>query len=534
MIKPKVKAKVFVFDTLVPCMLSISINPEKSPASLLFNGSRLSGLKLKRGAYLSLAVTILGVSSASFLRFGIKPASVYESSLLAYAEADAGVDTGAGTLFTLPLTVSSDLLDTALGVGSGNAELDSLSCMAEFSWQQGESLNGLSETLPVCIVNDVLRGSAAATAPPAVSYPSADAIATKSWTLALRAAAGQFGLVSLASDATLPQDADAVAVVQSDAGALVIPPASFSQRGGVRLGTERLISGSGVLPVGETTAGRLAVSAAGITAYALAQEAGFEGTLEEWLASLKGEPGEKGEKGEPAAPITIDDSPTENSTNALSSGAVFSALAGKASVEQLADHAALTASSTTPGHVLLASDTPISGLHADVALDSDSQLVVPMASLSLMGCVKKSSANGNSLSVIGVNNSGQMVLNVRTDHSGFEVSGNALYIQTSTSTHPDASADSTAPVATNSAGKLCVPPATTTLAGGVILASSIDDNRPSAVLSASSVADQLVSKADADELSAHIADTSLHLSSAERTDLLELLAKKDELLALLS
>lgn len=45
-----------------------------------------------------------------------------------------------------------------------------------------------------------------------------------------------------------------MAVVQSDAGALVIPPASFSQRGGVRLGTERLISGSGVLPVGETTA----------------------------------------------------------------------------------------------------------------------------------------------------------------------------------------------------------------------------------------------------------------------------------------
>lgn len=69
---------------------------------------------------------------------------------------------------------------------------------------------------------------------------------------------------------------------------------------------------------------------------------------------------------------------------------------------------------------------------------------------------------------------------------------------------------------------------------GVILASSIDDNRPSAVLSASSVAEPLVSKADADELSAHTADPSLHLSITERTDLLELLARKDEILALLS
>ena len=34
---------------------------------------------------------------------------------------------------------------------------------------------------------------------------------------------------------------------------------------------------------------------AGRSAYQLAVDAGFEGTLEEWLASLKGEPGEKGD-----------------------------------------------------------------------------------------------------------------------------------------------------------------------------------------------------------------------------------------------
>ena len=37
--------------------------------------------------------------------------------------------------------------------------------------------------------------------------------------------------------------------------------------------------------------------AAGRSAYQLALDAGFEGTLEEWLASLKGEPGKDGKDG---------------------------------------------------------------------------------------------------------------------------------------------------------------------------------------------------------------------------------------------
>jgi hypothetical protein len=41
---------------------------------------------------------------------------------------------------------------------------------------------------------------------------------------------------------------------------------------------------------------------AGRSAYQLAVDAGFEGTLEEWLASLKGEPGEPGKDGQPGLP----------------------------------------------------------------------------------------------------------------------------------------------------------------------------------------------------------------------------------------
>lgn len=37
--------------------------------------------------------------------------------------------------------------------------------------------------------------------------------------------------------------------------------------------------------------------APGLSAFELARKAGFRGTLEQWLASLKGEPGEKGDPG---------------------------------------------------------------------------------------------------------------------------------------------------------------------------------------------------------------------------------------------
>ena len=41
---------------------------------------------------------------------------------------------------------------------------------------------------------------------------------------------------------------------------------------------------------------------AGKSAYEIAKEHGFEGTEEEWLASLVGEKGDKGDPGTPGAP----------------------------------------------------------------------------------------------------------------------------------------------------------------------------------------------------------------------------------------
>ena len=45
-----------------------------------------------------------------------------------------------------------------------------------------------------------------------------------------------------------------------------------------------------------------------LSAYAIAVKNGFEGTEEEWLASLKGEKGEQGEKGEKGEIGVVDES----------------------------------------------------------------------------------------------------------------------------------------------------------------------------------------------------------------------------------
>ncbi len=107
---------------------------------------------------------------------------------------------------------------------------------------------------------------------------------------------------------------------------------------------------------------------AGESAYDLAVSLGFDGTEAQWLASLvgpqgeQGEPGPRGERGpageagpdgknygmvvdgsvdhvlelkavEAAGTISIDDVPTENSGKAVSSGGVYTALAGKADTD---------------------------------------------------------------------------------------------------------------------------------------------------------------------------------------------------------
>lgn len=117
--------------------MNIYINSEKSPAAVQAKatGSPVSSLRLKRGANINLSVVILGCTSASHLRFGIKAKGDYEGALLAYAEANNGITTDEGTRFELSLHVSSEALNDALAVGSGNATAAaSIPSVAEFAW----------------------------------------------------------------------------------------------------------------------------------------------------------------------------------------------------------------------------------------------------------------------------------------------------------------------------------------------------------------------------------------------------------------
>lgn len=144
-------------------------------------------------------------------------------------------------------------------------------------------------------------------------------------------------------------------------------------------------------------------------------------------------------------------------------------------------HINTTATSSQGGHVKLGTDAMVSSPYALVGKNSVGALVVGMANMNNLGCIKKSSASGTSIPCIGVTNEGAAVLNVRATHSGFEKEGNTIYVQTSTNDHPANGAATTAPVATDTAGKLSVPPATTAKAGGVLLATSETDSRVNAV-----------------------------------------------------
>jgi len=88
--------------------MDIFINTDKSPAQLQAKstGSPLSSFKVKRGAVVPLSVTILGSSSASGLRMGIKEKGNYEGDLLILAEADSGTQTEQGTRFDLKSVAS--------------------------------------------------------------------------------------------------------------------------------------------------------------------------------------------------------------------------------------------------------------------------------------------------------------------------------------------------------------------------------------------------------------------------------------------
>ena len=243
--------------------MDIYINPDKSPAAVQarISGTPITSLRLKRGANLNFSVVIIGSKAASNLRFGIKAKGDYEGSLLAYAEATTGQSTDEGMKFDLSLTVASVALNEALDVGSGNAvAAASLSAVAEFAWQD-DGAERISDTINTTLLNDIIRLATEAPEAEAGEYPAPDLVATKSWVNNKQATADASGFV--------------------------------------KLGTDAPISGKNIRPVGKTDAGGLAVDVSGLSAYEIAKANGFVGSEEAWLASLKGERGSKGEKGEP-------------------------------------------------------------------------------------------------------------------------------------------------------------------------------------------------------------------------------------------
>ena len=243
--------------------MDIFINSEKSPALIQAKatGSPLSGFKVKRGAVVPLSVTVLGAQNATGLRMGIKAKGNYEGDLLILAEAESGTQTELGTRFDLSLVASSLALNDALDVGEGKESSPAtLAAMTEFAWMENGETR-LSDTLQTTIINDIIRLATDAPEAATGEYPAPDLVATKSWVNSKQASADAAGFVML--------------------------------------GTDEPVSGKHVRPVGKSSSGGLAVDVSGLSAYDIAVANGFVGTEAAWLASLKGERGSKGEQGEP-------------------------------------------------------------------------------------------------------------------------------------------------------------------------------------------------------------------------------------------
>ena len=157
-----------------------------------------------------------------------------------------------------------------------------------------------------------------------------------------------------------------------------------------------------------------------------------------------------------------------------------------ATLENLSDHASLSANTNTLGHVKISYNGIIPNSSAPVGVISNGQLAVPPATLNRYGAVKKSSEHGTNLSVIGMNDSGQLTLNVRSSHSGFEKTDSGeLFMNTGSDEHP--THGSVAPVITDTAGKLGVLNASTSQLGGVKIASTISTTGNNVVPNATTV-----------------------------------------------
>lgn len=144
-------------------------------------------------------------------------------------------------------------------------------------------------------------------------------------------------------------------------------------------------------------------------------------------------------------------------------------------------HAGQMATVNTAGHVKLGTGTSIATDYAGlIGLTSTNQMALPVATLNESGAVRISSTNGTNLACIGMNN-GRLQLRCRASYSGVQVANNALYIQTSSDTHPTYAADIGDVCTDQAGGKLCVNKATTDKAGAVLLSSGDTDTRATAV-----------------------------------------------------
>lgn len=514
-------------------MFSVYINPEKAPAALQSkaNGTPLSALRIKRGATVPIRFVLLGVSEASNLRMGVKNKGGYEEELLLFASATEGESTDEGLSFVLNLEVNSVQLDAALQVGSGveNAPA-TLAAITEISWMENDTQR-ITDTLTTTIVNDIIR---LASSPPSTSdaeYPAPSQLATKAWVQNLKASAAQYGLVLLEADAVIESE-DHTSVALTQDGTLAIPAATFATRGTVRLGTSSPITGSGVLLVGETPNGRLAVSAEGISAYALAVEKGFRGSEEQWLESLKGD----------GAPLT------EGQEKALNDAATHQA----DKQIHVSDEDRKAWDSKLNSNVLTQEKTRILGGSAERATVTYVTLPAHLLPKGNLLTLTLSVPDANIPSGVDSEHELHAVLSLETDTRTYE------WLATSTDTH----LVSRASVLTWHFDRVPID-STATLRLNFIRAENVshdptDSEGNSAVYAKLDVAQDATQGecysggmwktwlpeviltyeadkyAESDTLNLHTENTEIHLSSKERAALTELLANKEALLALLN
>lgn len=170
------------------------------------------------------------------------------------------------------------------------------------------------------------------------------------------------------------------------------------------------------------------------------------------------------------------------------------ALTGYVLIDNLAiDELNIESLSATSNVALSGGLTVTNGLVADsIKIGNDDVALaknIPGIATSTVAGIAKYDGKG-----VTIESDGTVNLKLRTNHSGVEFENGGLYVQTSTTAHP--TAGTVAPVATDTAGKLVVPDATSSAKGGVKLATSLDDTGAVSVTTASQVKTALAGKAN--------------------------------------